>query len=108
MALYAKVESLPDAAFSSAGGGTCAIVGQNAEPDARAELREPRTPLIASVGFFPERYGEGLVKLAFDILAHRRTPPARFMRHQLITTENVDHFYPNDRLMGHMASARPS
>ena len=33
-------------AFQEAGRvRTCAIVGQNAEPDARAELREPRTPL---------------------------------------------------------------
>ena len=78
----------------------CAIVGQNAEPDARAELREPRTPLIASVGYFPERYGDGLIRLALDILAKRPLPPAVFVRHQLITAENVDHFYPNDKLLG--------
>jgi len=93
-------------AFQEAGrAGTCAIVGQNAEPDARAELREPRSPLIASVGFFPERYGDGLIKLALDILAHRQTPPALFIRHHLITTENVDHFYPNDALLGHLVPA---
>jgi len=93
-------------AFQEAGrAGTCAIVGQNAEPDARAELREPRTPLVASVGFLPERYGDGLIKLAFDILAHRQTPPAVFIRHHLITTENVDHFYPNDALLAQTASA---
>jgi len=87
-------------AFQEAGrAGTCAVVGQNAELDARAELREPRTPLIASVGFFPERYGDDLIKLAFDLLAHRRTPPALFIRHQLITPANVDHFYPNDALL---------
>src|SRR6266852_1400918 len=64
-------------AFQEAGRADgCAIVGQNAEPDARAELREPRTPLIASVGYFPEKYGDGLIRLALDILAHRRTPPA--------------------------------
>jgi ribose transport system substrate-binding protein len=95
-------------AYQEAGrAGTCAIVGQNAEPDARAELREPRTPLIASVGFFPERYGDGLIKLALDILGHRQTPPALFIRHQLITTENVDHFYPNDALLGHPIPAAP-
>lgn len=94
-------------AFQESGrAGMCAIVGQNAEPDARAELRQPRTPLIASVGFFPERYGDGLIKLALDILAHRQTPPALFIRHQLITTENVDHFYSNDSLMGHLTPAQ--
>jgi len=93
-------------AFQEAGrAGSCAIVGQNAEPDARAELREPRTPLIASVAYFPERYGDGLLKLALDILSHRQTPPALFVRHQLVTTENVDHLYPNDALLGHVASA---
>jgi ribose transport system substrate-binding protein len=86
-------------AFQEAGrAGTCAVIGQNAEPDARAELREPRSPLIASVAYFPERYGERLVRLALDILSHRRVPPAVFVRHELVTQENVDHFYPNDVL----------
>jgi ribose transport system substrate-binding protein len=93
-------------AFQEAGrAGTCAIVGQNAEPDARAELREPRSPLVASVGFFPERYGDGLIRLALDILSKKQMPPAVFTRHQLITSENVDHFYANDVLLGH---ARPA
>ncbi len=92
-------------AFQEAGrAGTCAIVGQNAEPDARAELREERTPLIGSVAFFPERYGNGIIKLALDILAHRRTPPALFIRHQLITPDNVDHVYAND-VLSHPAPA---
>jgi ribose transport system substrate-binding protein len=88
-------------AFQEAGrAGSSAIVGHNAEPDARAELREPRTPLVASVAFFPERYGDGLIKLALDILGHRPTPPALFIHHQLVTTANVDHLYPNDVLLG--------
>jgi ribose transport system substrate-binding protein len=93
-------------AFQEGGrAGSCAIVGHNAEPDARAELREPRTPLVASVAFFPERYGDGLVKLALDILGHRPTPPALFIHHQLVTTANVDHLYPNDVLLGGTALA---
>lgn len=88
-------------AFQEAGrADTCAIVGQNAEPDARAELRLPRTPLIASIGYFPERYGDGLIKLALDILARKAVPPAVFVHHHVITRENVDHYYPNDALMG--------
>ena len=80
--------------------GTCAVVGQNAEPDARLELRSARTPLVASVAYFPERYGSGLVRLALDILSRKAVPPAVFTRHQIITAENVDHFYPNDSLVG--------
>ena len=83
---------------------TCAVVGQNAEPDARQELRSARTPLVASVAYFPERYGSGLVRLALDILSRKAVPPAVFTRHQIITAENVDHFYPNDSLVG-VASA---
>jgi ribose transport system substrate-binding protein len=92
-------------AFQEAGrAATCAVVGQNAEPDARAELRQPRTPMIGSVGFFPERYGDGLIRLALDLLANRPTPPAVFTRHQLITPENVDHYYPNDALLEGIAA----
>jgi ribose transport system substrate-binding protein len=79
---------------------TCAIVGQNAEPDARAELRAPESPLIASVGYFPERYGEGVIRLATEILGRRPVPPAMFVKHQMVTRDNVDHLYPNDALMG--------
>ncbi len=88
-------------AFQEAGrAGDCAVIGQNAEPDARAELREPRTPLLASVAYFPEQYGDGLIRLALDILSRRRVPPAVFMHHQIITAQNVDHFYPNDAITG--------
>jgi ribose transport system substrate-binding protein len=88
-------------AFLEAGrADACAVVGQNAEPDARAELRQARTPLIASVGYFPEQYGDGLIKLALDILTRKPVPPAVFVRHHVITKENVDHYYPNDALMG--------
>ena len=87
-------------AFQEAGRtADCVIVGQNAEPEARAELREPGTRLIASVAYFPEKYGDGLLRLALDILARRVVPPAVFTRHQIITADNVDHFYPNDSLL---------
>lgn len=78
----------------------CAVVGQNADPEGRAEIRKPKTSFIGSVAFFPDRYGDGLIRLALDILAHKPTPPAVFMTHKLITRDNVDHVYPNDRLLG--------
>lgn len=78
----------------------CAVVGQNAEPEARNEMREPRSPLIGSVAYFPEKYGEGLIRLALDILARKPVPPAVFIKHQLITPENVDNVYANDGLLG--------
>jgi len=39
------------------------------------------------------------VRVALDILNRRPVPPAVFVKHQLITPETVNHFYPNDRLM---------
>jgi ribose transport system substrate-binding protein len=86
-------------AFQEAGrAAECAIAGQNAEPEARAEMRTAHTRLVASVAYFPEKYGDGLIRLALDILARKAVPPAIFMNHQVITPENVDHFYPNDML----------
>jgi ribose transport system substrate-binding protein len=77
----------------------CAVAGQNAEPEARAEMREPRSRLIGSVAYFPEKYGDGLIRLALDLLAHKPVQPACFTKHQLVTPENVDHLYPNDPLL---------
>ena len=54
--------------------------------------------------YFPESYGDGLVRLAFEILHRRPVPPALFTRHQLLTAADVDHVYPNDRLMGFTSS----
>jgi ribose transport system substrate-binding protein len=86
-------------AFQEAGRARdCAVAGQNAEPEARAELRMHDTRLIASVAYFPEKYGDGLIRLTLDILGSKSVPPAVFTTHQVITPENVDHFYPNDSL----------
>ena len=86
-------------AFQEAGRSECcAVVGQNASPEGRAELREHGTRLIGSVGYFPEKYGDEVVRLALDILNRRPVPPAVFVKHQLVTPETVNHFYPNDSL----------
>jgi ribose transport system substrate-binding protein len=76
----------------------CAVMGQNASPEGRDELRRS-SRFIGSVAYFPEKYGEGLLKLAEDILNFKATAPAVFVTHQLLTQKNVDHFYSNDRLM---------
>jgi ribose transport system substrate-binding protein len=87
-------------AFQEAGrSDSCAVMGQNAAPEGRAELRQPGTRLIGSVAYFPEKYGAEILALALDILHRRPVPPAIFVKHQLVTPENVDHIYPNDRLM---------
>jgi ribose transport system substrate-binding protein len=87
-------------AFEECGRGPqCAAMGQNASQEARAELRRAQTPLVGSVAYFPERYGDEVIRLAGSILAHQPVPPAVFTKHALITKENVDRFYPLDELM---------
>ena len=78
---------------------TTAIMGQNASPEGRNELRERSTRLIGSVAYFPEKYGAEIVSVALDILNRRPVPPAVFVKHQLVTPENVNHIYPNDQLI---------
>ncbi|HEY1950701.1 MAG TPA: substrate-binding domain-containing protein [Bryobacteraceae bacterium] len=80
---------------------SCAIMGQNASLEARNELRKPASRLIGSVAYFPESYGDALISLAMDILAKKPTPPAVFVKHQMVTKENVDRLYPNDALLEH-------
>lgn len=77
----------------------CAVMSQNASLEARAELRRRRTPLVGAVAYFPEQYGEQIIRLARLILAGKPVPPATYTRHVLITAENVDRYYPLDRLM---------
>jgi ribose transport system substrate-binding protein len=88
-------------AFEEAGRtDACAIVSHNASPEGRMELRQQGTRLVGSVAYFPEKYGEQILKLALDILHNRPTPPAVFVKHQMVTPENVNHIYPNDELIG--------
>jgi len=51
------------------------------------------------VGYFPERYGEGVIPLALDLLAGRPVSPATFVRHEMITSSNLRAFYGSD--IGH-------
>ena len=93
-------------AFQEAGRTeSCAIVSHNASPEGRQELRRPGTRLVGSVAYFPEKYGEQILKLALDILHRRPVPPAVFVKHQMVTPDNVNHIYPNDELMGMSAAA---
>jgi ribose transport system substrate-binding protein len=76
----------------------CAVMGQGGSAEGRAELRRKGTRLVGTVAFFPEKYGERIISLALDILNKKLVPPAVFVDHQLLTSANVDHYYPNDLL----------
>jgi len=84
-------------AFEEAGySNLCAAVGQNGTLEARKELRRKGTRLVGSVAYFPERYGEDLIPLAVNILHGKPVPSAVFVKHKLLTPENVDLVYPLD------------
>ena len=82
------------------------VVSQNCIPEVRQELRRPGTPLIGSVAYFPERYGNDIIPLALSILRKKQMASAVFVKHQLITPRNVDLVYPLDE-RAEAASARP-
>ena len=87
-------------AFEEAGRSECcAVMGQNASPEGRHELRQANTGLVGSVAYFPERYGEELIRVCLDILSGRPVPAAVFVDHKLVTPATVDHYYPNDSLI---------
>jgi ribose transport system substrate-binding protein len=72
----------------------CAIASHNASPEVFEELAKKESGLIGSVGYFPERYGEGVIPLALDLLAGKRVPRATFVHHEMITSANLRSFYP--------------
>ena len=77
---------------------------------------------IASVGYFPERYGNYLLPMALMHLAGKELPPAVLMNHVMISPSNVcehyaeyecsddavsiDYGFPEDAFKGHIASLR--
>jgi ribose transport system substrate-binding protein len=84
-------------AFEEAGrSNMCLAVSHGGGPEARRELRLRNSRLIAAVAFFPEQYGESLIRLALDLLNKRATPPAVYMPVQVLTAKNVDVLYPHD------------
>jgi ribose transport system substrate-binding protein len=87
-------------AFEEAGrAANCLAAGQNASIEARREMLRRESRLVGSVGYFPEKYGEAVIALAIDKLKGKEIPPATFVRHHLITAENIESFYPNDALI---------
>lgn len=70
-----------------------AVVGQNAAQESREELRNRESRLIASIAYFPERYGERLMQLAQSILNREPVPPAVYTEHVVLTPDNIDRHY---------------
>jgi ribose transport system substrate-binding protein len=62
-------------------------------------MRRATSRLVGSVSYFPEQYGDAVISLAVDKLQGKDVPPASFVKHSLITRDNVDTVYPNDQFI---------
>jgi ribose transport system substrate-binding protein len=74
--------------------GQVVAVGQGADRLGRDTLRRSDLPFLGSTRYAPESYGDYLLDLALKILRGEPVPPAVYNRHDFITRENVDRYYP--------------
>ena len=70
-----------------------AIVGQNATEESRKEIRNPAGRFIASIAYFPERYGSRVLSLALSIVNRQPAPPAVYTEHVVVDRYNIDKYY---------------
>jgi ribose transport system substrate-binding protein len=70
------------------------IIGQGADRRVREQLRKPDSRIIGSTAFWPERYGERILSVAFQVLKGEPVPPAVYIDHVFITPENISNYYP--------------
>lgn len=82
----------------------CLAVSHNGSLEARMELRRRGSSLIGSVAYFPEQYGEAVVRLALDKLRGKAVPSASFVKHELLTLQTVDTVYPHDAMLSEQPS----
>lgn len=78
------------AALQDNRGEKAMIVGLGAD---EKETLVNEASFIASVGSFPERYGNALIPIALSVLANKEVPDAVLINHIMITKENVCEFY---------------
>ena len=73
-------------------GESSVIASQGGTIDARRHIRRGGT-LKASVAYFPESYGETVLKLAIKILEGEHPPLTNYTDHVVLTAENISEFY---------------
>jgi ribose transport system substrate-binding protein len=68
------------------------IVGQGGTTDARRHILK-QGPLKASIAYFPESYGERLLKLAIKLSEGEHPPLVTYTDHVVLTADNMIEFY---------------
>ena len=72
------------------------VIGKNADLIALEAIRDGNSPLVGTVSFFPERYGNFMIPLALDILAGNAVPSINRVPHEVISIDNIDTYYPEE------------
>lgn len=72
--------------------GDALAVGNGAD---ELETLAEEEALVASVAYFPERYGNYLIPIGLMSLAGRPLPPAVLVRHLMVTRANICQYYPD-------------
>ncbi len=68
---------------------TILVAGQNVTPRIAQELLRDDSPLIGSVAFFPERYGERIMELAEQLLARKPVSQDNYIEHKWIGRQAI-------------------
>lgn len=79
-------------AVQQAGRDADLVAVGNGADEVETLVKEPK--LVASVGYFPERYGNYLLPIGLSALAGQPLPAAVLVNHVMVTKENVCKFYP--------------
>ena len=66
-----------------------AIAGQDCIQEAIEEMRNPRSPLIASVSHEAATYGPRVIQLGLALLSGQTVPPYNFVEHKLVAAASL-------------------
>jgi len=76
------------------------IVSQNAAKEFVDALyaKDGKTNWIASIGFFPNRYGEWIFQILDKVVTGQKTEANYFIQHEAVSWDNIKKYYPLDNL----------
>ncbi|HEY9054225.1 MAG TPA: sugar ABC transporter substrate-binding protein [Rectinemataceae bacterium] len=76
------------------------IVSQNAAREFVEALyaKQGKTNWIASIGFFPNRYGEWIFQILDKMVAGQKVEPNYYIGHEAVSWDNIKKYYPLDNL----------
>ncbi len=67
-----------------------AVVGQDCIPEALAEMKQKRSPLIASISHEVETYGPRLIELGLALVRGQTVAPYNYVAHRLVRGAGLD------------------